>query len=126
MVLVPRRAGTHHADRIPFTQERIELGRSLPRFSLRQRTVRHEFFPVGSGLGLRPPDAGCRRFEGEDLPCSRSHNLGDLLHATPLGGYHEQRAPGVASEHASEAASVEVDRLQHLTPLADAYATLVG
>jgi hypothetical protein len=68
----------------------------------------------------------CGRPDGQQLSRSRSRNLGDLLHATPLGGHHERRSPVRASQHASEAAAVNLDGLQYLTAFADAHATLVG
>src|SRR5262249_58612950 len=44
-----------------------------------------------------------------------------VLRAMPFSGHHEQRLPVVAPEHASEAAPVELDPLQHLTTLAHAH-----
>src|SRR5262245_52159841 len=86
--------------------------------------------PNGENLGelciLRPPGAWCGRLDGQQLSRSRSRNLRDVLHATPLGGDQEQRSPARASEHASETAAVKVDTLQDLTTFADAHATLVG
>jgi len=75
---------------------------------------------------LRPAGARRRRGDGQDLSCSRLCDLGDLLHAPPLGRYEKQRALTRAPEHAGEAAAVKVDRLQHLTTLADAHAPFVG
>src|SRR5262249_17120865 len=55
-----------------------------------------------------------------------SRNLGDVIHATPLGRYQEQRSVVYAPEHASETPAVKVDCLQRLTAFADAHASLVG
>jgi len=42
------------------------------------------------------------------------------------GRDHEQRSQARAAKRAGEAAAVEVDRLQHLTTLANAHAAPVG
>src|SRR5262249_37316141 len=60
---------------------------------------------------LGPPNAQRGRFNDQHLSRSRSRNLGDVLDATPLGRYQEQRSVIHASEHASEADPVEVDHL---------------
>jgi hypothetical protein len=60
---------------------------------------------------LRPSDAWCGRLDAQHLSCPFSRNLSDVLHAPPLSRYNEQRALILASEHASEAAAVKVDRL---------------
>ncbi len=44
-----------------------------------------------------------------------------ILSASPFRRHHEQRLPVFAPEHASEAAAVKLDRLQHLSTFADAY-----
>ena len=49
-----------------------------------------------------------------------------MLRATPLGCHQEQRTPLNAPEHASEAAAVKRDCLQHLTALANTHASLIG
>src|SRR5947209_7344822 len=77
-------------------------------------------------MELRPPDAGSGRLGGQDSSCPRLGNLGDLLHATPLGRHDEQRSLVCASEHASKAAAINCDRLKHLTSFADAHASFVG
>jgi hypothetical protein len=59
------------------------------------------------------------------LSRSRSRNVGDVLHATPLGRYQEQSSVADTPEHASEAAAVKLDGLQHFPAFANAHATLV-
>ena len=49
-----------------------------------------------------------------------------MLRATPLGCHQERRTPLNAPEHASEAATVERDCLQHLTAFANAHAAFIG
>jgi hypothetical protein len=44
-----------------------------------------------------------------------------VLSASPFRCHHEQRLPVFTPEHASEAAAVKLDRLQHLSTFADAY-----
>src|SRR6266581_3877421 len=44
-----------------------------------------------------------------------------VLSASPFRCHHEQRLPVFAPEHASEAAAVKLDRLQHLPTFVDAY-----
>jgi hypothetical protein len=44
----------------------------------------------------------------------------------PGPGDQEQRPPVLAPKHAGEAATVQLDRLQHLAALADPHAMLVG
>src|SRR5438132_12747298 len=77
-------------------------------------------------MELRPPDAGCRCLVGQDSSFPRLGNLGDLLHATPLGRHDEQRSLVYASEHASEAAAINADGLKHLASFADPHASFVG
>src|SRR2546421_695692 len=79
---------------------------------------------TGAAALLRPPDARCGRLHGEYL--ARSFPVGHVRRATPLGRHQEQCALVRASEHAREAAAVQLDRLQHRTPFADAHAPLVG
>src|SRR5206468_12575665 len=98
--------------------KRTPAGESLSRGECRGRWF-------CSGV-LRPADARRGRGDGQDLSCSRLCDLGDLLNAPPLGRYEKQRALTRAPEHAGEAAAVKVDRLQHLTTLADAHAPFVG
>jgi hypothetical protein len=75
-------------------------------------------------FALRPTDARCWRLDGEYLaramfPC--------VVGGTgPLVRHQEQRSLVRTPQHASEAAAVEVDRLQHLATLANADAALVG
>src|SRR5438132_13384249 len=82
--------------------------------------LHHELYAGAS----RPSGAPCGRFDGQDLP--RSWPVRHLRKTMPLGRHHEQCSPVRAAEHTSEAAAVEVDRLQHLATFADAHAALVG
>jgi DNA-binding transcriptional LysR family regulator len=87
--------------------------------------------PDGSGgfgmlADLRPANAGRGRVGHQDLSCSRLCDLGNLLHAPPLGRDEKQGALAGAAEHAREAAAVKVDRLQYMTAFADADAPFVG
>src|SRR5262249_58642667 len=77
-------------------------------------------------LHLRPSDARRGRLDPQRLSRPRSRNLGDVIHATPLGRYQEQRSVVHAPERASETPAVKVDCLQRLTAFADAHASLVG
>src|SRR5438105_15494380 len=72
---------------------------------------------------LRPTNAWCGRMGGEDL--ARSCLICHVLKTTPLGYHQKQRLPVHPSEHASEAATIKMDRLQDLTPFSYAHATLV-
>ena len=73
---------------------------------------------------LGPTDAGCGRLNGQHL--ARSCRVSHVRRTTPFVRHQEQRSVVHAPEHASEAAAVKVDRLQHLTAFANAHATLVG
>src|SRR5882672_2791547 len=85
------------------------------------------YAPARSSASLLwPPDARRGPLDCQDLSRSRPRNFGDVLHATPLSRYHEQRSAVHAPEHAGETAAVKVDCLQHLTAFADAHAALVG
>src|SRR3954469_16322434 len=64
-----------------------------------------------------------RRLDGEHLAGTRT--LADALRAVPVLRHQEQGSPIRATEHAGEAAAVEIDPLQHLAALGDADATLV-
>src|SRR5215203_2233398 len=77
-----------------------------------------------TALLLRPARARCGCRDGQHL--ARSCPICCALHATPLLRHHEQRLPVWTPEHASEAAAVKSDRLQHLTAFTNAHATLVG
>src|SRR5256885_13475796 len=73
---------------------------------------------------LRPTDARCGRLNDEHLArsCSTCH----ARRTTPLGCHQEQRPLVSASECASEATTIQVDRLQYLATFANTHATLVG
>src|SRR5437899_1721355 len=74
---------------------------------------------------LGPADARCRRFNGEHL----ARSCPAACHArrpTPLPCHQEQRLLVSASECASEATTIQVDRLQYLSTFANTHATLVG
>src|SRR6266487_4462793 len=73
---------------------------------------------------LRPTDARCGRLNDEHLArsCSACH----ARSTTPLGCHQEQRPLVSASECASEATTIQVDRLQYLATFANTHATLVG
>ena len=73
---------------------------------------------------LGPTGARCGRLNGQHL--ARSYRVTRVRRTTPCVRHQEQRSIVHASEHASEAAAVEVDRLQHLTAFANAHAMLVG
>src|SRR3954466_12025269 len=64
-----------------------------------------------------------RRLDGEHLAGTRT--LADVLRAIPLLRHQEQGSPIRATEHAGEAAAVEIDPLQHLAALGDADAAPV-
>src|SRR5262245_15335772 len=66
------------------------------------------------------------RLDSKHLPRARLRNLGNLIHAPPLGRDHEQGFVVCASKHAREASAVKIDRLDHLSAFADADAALVG
>ena len=68
-------------------------------------------------------DARCGHLYAQYLACSWP--VSHMRRATPLGCHHEQRPHVSASERASEAAAVQVDRLKHLATFANAYAALV-
>ena len=71
---------------------------------------------------LWPAHAWRRSLDGQHRPSSVGHGCG----TTPLCRHQKQRPPVGASEHAGEAASIEIDRLQDLAALTNAHATLVG
>src|SRR5205807_2376719 len=73
---------------------------------------------------LRPTGARCGRLNDEHLArsCSACHARSTL----PLGCHQEQRPLVSASECASEATTIQVDRLQYLATFANTHATLVG
>src|SRR5260370_25392220 len=77
-----------------------------------------------SGSCLWPAHAGRGCLEWQHL--SGPPAVGQACGTTALGRHQKQRSPVGASEHASEAASIEIDSLQALAALANAYATLVG
>ena len=72
---------------------------------------------------LRPTDARCGRLRNEELTGSR--RVVYVLHAGPRGREHEQRPPVRPAEHTGEAATIELDHLQHLASFAYPHATLV-
>ncbi len=73
---------------------------------------------------LRPTGAWCGCLNGQHL--ARSCRVSRVRRTTPFVRHQEQRSVVHAPEHASEAAAVKVDRLQHLTALANAHAMLVA
>ena len=73
---------------------------------------------------LWPAHAWRRSLDGQHL--TRPPSVGHGCGTTPLGRHQKQRPPVGASEHAGEAASIEIDRLQDLAALTNAHATLVG
>src|SRR6266849_5790666 len=73
---------------------------------------------------LWPAHAWRGRLDGQHLTCPPP--VGHACGTSPLGRHQMQRSSVGASEHAGEAASIEIDRLQDLAALANAHATLVG
>jgi hypothetical protein len=143
-----RRAGkSKEQDLLSFTRK---AGREAPTDSDRRRGRMWDAQPLGhclvprqlvtrlveirsdgsGGFGmlaeLRPAYAGRGRVGHQDLSCSRLCDLGDLLHAPPLGRDEKQGALAGAAEHAREAAAVKVERLQYMTAFADTDAPFVG
>src|SRR5262245_13567672 len=83
------------------------------------------FFAWYPNWFLWPPGTWSGRFDGDHLSGSRSRNLWNFIHATPLRCYYEQRFLVGAAEHAREAAAINIDCLQHLATFADTNAPLV-
>src|SRR5262249_44545675 len=75
---------------------------------------------------LWPSNARRRSLDGQQLSGSCLCYFGNLVHAAPLVGYHQERSPAWASEHAGKAALIQVDGLKHFAPFADPHATPVG
>src|SRR5215813_7357368 len=73
---------------------------------------------------LWPAHAWRGRLDGQHLTCPPP--VGHACGTAPLGRHQKQRSPISASEHAGEAASIEIDRLQDLPALANTHATLIG
>src|SRR3954468_9431016 len=68
--------------------------------------------PANLRLGaLRAPGSGHLDLDREHLAARVA--VADALGPAPLGGDDAERPPVVATEHAGEAASVDLDRLQH-------------
>src|SRR5438067_2532400 len=75
---------------------------------------------------LRPTDAWGGRPNGQHLArACRSHGS-HVRRTTPLRHHHEQPALVRAPERAREAATVQIDGLQHLPTSAHTHATLFG
>jgi len=99
-----------------------------PSIRLQKRIGYYEWIPGQqgplSGSFLWPAHAWRGRLHGQHLTCPPP--VGHACGTAPLGRHQEQRSPISASEHAGEAASIEIDRLQDLPALANAHATLIG
>src|SRR5207237_3808087 len=74
--------------------------------------------PVRSSY--RPARAGRQPLTGQRPPVS--YPVSHARRTPPLPCHHEERFPVRTAKHASKAASVELDCLQHLTTLANPHA----
>src|SRR5712692_2777108 len=74
-------------------------------------------------LSSRPTDTRCGRLNGHHL--ARTWTAEHARRTIPLGRHHEQSLSIRAPKRARETAAIKLNCLQHLTALANAYATLV-
>src|SRR5690606_33380906 len=80
---------------------------------------------VARWFRLRPARPRCWRRNGQHLTGAGRERLRRVLHAAPLGREDEQRPAVRAAERAGEGTPVQLDRLQDVPALGNAYAPLV-
>src|SRR5262245_33577111 len=92
----------------------------------RDKTPSSQLHTLVASLALRPSNVQRGCLDGQHLSRACLRNLGNLIHATPLRRYHEQRFLAWATQNASEAAAVEADCLHRLAAFANTDAAIVG